>query len=139
MKEPEPKLKPKWRVVNQRTAEVILPFLEIADHFWTRFKGLQGRADLEPGHGLLLVPCSSVHTFMMRFPIDLILLDRTGKVLGVKSTVRPWRMVAPVSQTYAIIEVKGGSALAVSPGDLLRLERVQGQELPASLGFLLKP
>ena len=132
-------MKPTWRLVNQRTSQVIVPFLEIADGFWSRLRGLQGRKDLEPGHGLLLVPCSSVHTFRMRFPLGLILLDKTGHVLGTRGHVAPWSVVPAVPQTHAVVEFKAGSALCVEKGDLLRLERVPGQELPASLAFLLKP
>jgi len=69
---------------------------EVADGPWSRFKGLQFRKYLPPGCGLLLVPCPSVHTFFLRFPIDVLLLDRAGQVLAVRRAVRPWRLVLPV-------------------------------------------
>ena len=63
----------------------------IADSFSLRFRGLMMRSELAPGEGLLLKNCSSIHCFFMRFPIDVIYLDKEMKVVG-KETVEPWRI-----------------------------------------------
>lgn len=68
--------------------------VEIADTFWSRFKGLMGRSTLPRGQAMLLKRCDSVHTAWMRFPIDLVYLDATGKVLGTRHRVMPWRASA---------------------------------------------
>lgn len=75
---------------------------------------------LRPGDGLLLVPCSSVHTFLVGFPIDVVLLDRTGRVLDVQRNIRPGRVVPSVAGTYAVLELPAGSA-TIAPGCTLRL------------------
>ncbi|TML60208.1 MAG: DUF192 domain-containing protein, partial [Actinobacteria bacterium] len=54
-------------------------------------KGLLGRTSLPDGEGLLLKPCGSVHTFFMRFPIDVVFLDRELSVVAVSAEVAPWR------------------------------------------------
>jgi uncharacterized membrane protein (UPF0127 family) len=127
-----------WRLVNRTTGETVADPLEIADGFWSRFRGLQLRAALAPGSGLLLVPCPSIHTFMMRFPIDVVMLDRTGAVIALRRAVRPWRIVAPVPDTYAILELPA-ETLTVGSGDLLRLEPGCGKHSkpPRSVHFLL--
>ena len=54
------------------------PFLyvEIADTFWRRFRGLMGRSDIAPAHALLIFPCSGVHMFFMRFAVDVVYMKR---------------------------------------------------------------
>jgi uncharacterized membrane protein (UPF0127 family) len=98
-----------WRLVRRDTGQAVVERLEIAGNMWTRFWGLQFRAGLSSGSGLLLVPCPSVHTFFMRFAIDVLLLDRQGKVVAVRRGVRPWRVVLPVSDSYATLELPGGT------------------------------
>jgi hypothetical protein len=65
----------------------------VADTVFTRMRGLLGRRTLPPGEGVLLRPAPSVHTCFMRFPIDVVFLDRRFNVVGVRHDVRPWRLV----------------------------------------------
>jgi len=114
------------------TGEVIVERLDVADGIWTRFWGLQFRRELPSGAGLLLVPCSSVHTFFLRFAIDVLLLDRRGVVVALHRSVRPWRVVLPARGAYATLEVPAGSA-NIAVGATLRLDAAEG---PRSLSFL---
>lgn len=97
---------------------VMLAELELATTFWRRFKGLQLRRQLPAEAGLLLAPCSSLHTCFMRFAIDVIMLDRGGTVLQVRRGVRPWRVVLCSSDTRAVIET-APFVLDVQVGDRL--------------------
>ena len=92
-----------WRLVVRATGEVVVPTLILADRFWLRFAGLQFRPRLPQGAGLLLVPCGSVHTCFLSFPIDLICLDSQGRVVGVRKHLRPWRAAIAPAGTHAII------------------------------------
>lgn len=100
---------------------VVAAHLELADSIWKRFMGLMGRPGLEPGHGLHLSPCSSIHMFFMRFPIDAVFLDRDGVVLRVYRGLRPWRMTGIVRRAKACVELPAGTAEAagIAPGDRL--------------------
>ena len=60
---------------------------------WSRMRGLLGRRGLEDGEGILLRPASSVHTWFMLFPIDVVFLDRDLRVLRVVPQLPPWRAV----------------------------------------------
>jgi hypothetical protein len=91
-------------LVCRDTGEVVVEHLEVADNYWRRLVGLQFRRSLPPGDGLLLVPCSSIHTFWMRFAIDVLTLDKTGVVLEVRRAVKPWRIVACHRLTHAVLE-----------------------------------
>src|SRR6185437_15911523 len=81
---------------------------EVADTATTRNKGLLGRTGLPPGGGLWIVPCESVHTFFMKFPLDLVYLDRNRKVKKVRGNVGPWRLSACFS-AHSILELPAGT------------------------------
>lgn len=102
---------PRWKISNLTRGTVLAERVEIADRGATRRKGLLGRDGLAPGDGLWIVPCESVHTFFMRFPIDLVYLDREKRVRKVRSGVPPWRLSACLS-AHSVIELASGAALA---------------------------
>jgi uncharacterized membrane protein (UPF0127 family) len=83
--------------------------LEVADTPSTRNKGLLGLTGLPSGGGLWIVPCSSVHTFFMKFPIDLVYIDRRKKVKKIRSRVGPWRLSACFF-AHSILELPAGTA-----------------------------
>lgn len=85
--------------------------VERASTFWSRLKGLMGRRSLGPNQGLFIAPCNSVHTAFMRFPIDLVFIDRKGEVLQVTHHLQPWR-VATCLKAAAVLELRSGGALA---------------------------
>src|ERR1043166_7696959 len=78
----------------RRTADgaVVCGRCEIPEGSFGRMRGLLGRASLEPGAGMLIDSAPSVHMFFMRFPIDVVFLDRDWKVLSVRHELRPWRV-----------------------------------------------
>ena len=96
----------------------------VADRPLSRLRGLLGRKALPAGEGLLLRPSPSIHTWFMRFAIDVVFLDRELCVLDVRHVVRPWRM-AGRRGARAVLELGAGeiARLGVHPGDRLRLER----------------
>lgn len=81
--------------------------LEEARSWRARTIGLALRVELEPGHGLLLGRCRSVHTFGMRFDIDILFLDGSGRVLRLDQGVRP-RRVRFCRRARAVVEVGSG-------------------------------
>lgn len=126
-----------WHLVDRDTGTVVVDALEVADTFCSRFWGLQFRRRLPAGTGLLLVPCASVHTFWMRFAIDVVFLSGQGRVLEVRGGVRPWRIVGGVRAAHAVLEVAATTA-AVTAGVWLQIEVPRGSHEvpPASLRFL---
>jgi uncharacterized protein len=94
----------------------------VADRPHTRLRGLLGRPGLLPGEGLLLRPSPSIHTWFMRFPIDVVFLDAELRVIGVRESVRPWRL-AGQRRARAALELAAGEAArrGISTGDRIRL------------------
>ncbi len=125
-----------YRLVSKKDGRTILEHLRVADRFWTRFVGLQFHRPLQSDTGLLVVPCPAIHTFCVRFPLDLIWIDRKGRVTGVRRNVRPWRTAKGPARTCAVIETVCGAA-TVEPDEELAIEVVSGPaELPRSIAFL---
>jgi uncharacterized protein len=96
------------RVLNLTRSTLLATSIELADNGPKRNKGLLGRKGLSQGGGLWIVPCESVHTFWMQFPIDLVYLDRTKRIKKLRSDVRPWRLSACLS-AYSILELPSGT------------------------------
>jgi len=81
----------------------------VMNTFWTRLKGLLGSSGLEEGHGLLISPCHSIHTIGMKYPIDVIFLDKNYSVLKVVKRLAPYR-AASYSGAAKTLELPAGSA-----------------------------
>jgi uncharacterized membrane protein (UPF0127 family) len=110
------------RLVTGEGAEVA-GRVEIAASAWKRFLGLMGRTELPRGHGLYLRPCSSIHMFFMRFPLDVAFIDKEGRVLRAYHGLRPWRMSRVVFGAEAAVELPAGTlaGFGVDTGTLLQL------------------
>jgi len=81
----------------------------VADRMLSRMKGLLGRKNLPTGEGILIRPAPSIHTFFMRFPIDVVFLSRQGEVLKIAEHVAPWR-ARSCRHSYAVLELAAGEA-----------------------------
>jgi uncharacterized membrane protein (UPF0127 family) len=79
---------------------------------WSRMVGLLGRAALAPGEGLHLAPCGSVHTFCMRFPIDVLYLDRDLRVVKTVPVLRPFRCSWGGLHVRTTLELPAGTIAA---------------------------
>jgi len=114
------------RLVNVRTGQVVARELLTAFDSASRRKGLLGRDSLPEGAAMLIAPSNAVHTFFMRFPIDVAFLARDGRVLKVRHAVPARRMTAAI-RAYAVAElpagtleradVRAGDTLALHPDD----------------------
>ena len=109
-------------VRNQTRDTVLADAAEVADTSAKRRTGLLKHDRLDPGHGLWIVPCESVHSFFMKFAIDLVYLDRNKKVRKVRHRMVPWRLSACLS-AHSILELPAGVAAAsgTQAGDQLEL------------------
>lgn len=83
----------------------------IASSFQARLLGWMGRRTLEPGEGLCLVPCRSIHTFGMRVPIDVLFVDHDLRIVRSVTALRPGR-IAMDKNAVAVIELPAGDAAA---------------------------
>jgi uncharacterized membrane protein (UPF0127 family) len=108
--------------MNDRTRSAVALEVDVAATRAARRRGLLGRESLGATEGLLLSPCKAVHTVGMRFPIDVIFIDRDGRAVRIVPALAPWR-IAMSTRAKAVIELAAGRAAAsdIQVGDLLYL------------------
>src|SRR5580700_6790115 len=111
-------------VVRNLTRNAILAdAAEMADTSAKRRTGLLKHTHLDPGQGLWIVPCESVHSFFMKFAIDLVYLDRRKKVRKVRHRMVPWRLSACFT-AHSILELPAGAVETsrTQAGDQLHID-----------------
>ena len=108
---------------NDTRNTVLADAAEVADTSAKRRTGLLKHSRLEPGDGLWILPCESVHTFFMKFPIDLVYLDKRRKVRKVRHAVPAWRLSACLT-AHSVLELPAGTAeqTETAVGDELAME-----------------
>jgi uncharacterized membrane protein (UPF0127 family) len=74
-----------------------------------RFVGLLGTKNIESDEGLLIHQCNSIHTFFMAYPIDVIFLDKSEKVIKIIRNLKPWRMTSMYWKASKVLELKAGT------------------------------
>lgn len=81
--------------------------LQVADRHWTRLCGLMGMppAGFVVGQGLWIKPCHGVHTFALRFAIDVIYLDAELRVVHLEENVKPWRLTPILTEADTVLEL----------------------------------
>ena len=112
-------------VVHNRTRDqVLISDGEAATSFLARLRGLIGHAPLQEGQGMMIKPCSSIHTFGMGFPIDVVFADQVGRVVKTASEVPPNR-IGPVARGAAfVLELPAGTIArtGIQVGDQIVIE-----------------
>ena len=109
-------------IVNAQTGGLVAGAAELALTRRTRRRGLLSRRGLDPSAALVLAPCAAIHTVGMRFTIDVLFVNRAGRVVKVVSDLPPWRL-AGAMRAHAAIELAAGAlrACGVKRGDCLLL------------------
>ena len=113
-------------VRNQTRQTVLASRADVADTSERRRVGLLKHTSLAPGEGLWIAPCESVHTFFMKFPIDLVYLDKRLRVRKVRHAVRPWRLSACLT-AHSVLELPAGSVAETGTvaGDELTMDKLE--------------
>jgi uncharacterized protein len=114
----------KLKVRNLTRAKIIAEFADIANDSAKRRTGLLQHSGLGPGEGLWIVPCEAVHTFGMKFEIDVLFLSKKRKVLKVRDAM-PKRRIAMSLLAHSVLELPAGTAKATGTqkGDELEFEK----------------
>jgi uncharacterized protein len=94
---------------NTSTNTVVADRVGVAATRAERAVGLLSKSGLEPGEALWIVPSRGVHTWGMRFPIDVLALDESGVVIDRVSSLRPWRIRLPRRGTAGVLELAAGT------------------------------
>jgi uncharacterized protein len=97
-----------FQLQNARTGTVIATQVLTAFDSTSRNKGLLGRDGLPDGAALIIAPTNAIHTFFMKFPIDVAFVAKDGRVAKIVAALRPWRITAAWG-AYAVIEFPDGA------------------------------
>lgn len=121
------------RLINERTKSAVASIVEIAVSREDRRRGLLGRNGLDASAAMMLAPCAAVHTAFMRFALDVVFVDRSGRVRKIVRGLEPWRLSASFG-AYAAIELAAGGPRDLMPGDRLYLsDPAVGEDRGASV------
>src|SRR5688572_12119833 len=101
----------KYQLLNRSKQTVLATEVELADTSWRRMKGLLGQTseDFSGGKGLWISPSQGIHTIGMRFPIDVVYLDKGHRVIHVSHSVPPFRIAAIRLRARSVIELPAGT------------------------------
>ena len=111
------------RICNARNGRELSENVGVADLVWQRMKGLLGRDRLDPGESLWIKPCKSIHTIGMRFPIDVLFLDKRNVVVAAREKLPPNRITRLYLRAVSVLELPGGTLAAADTraGDRLEI------------------
>jgi uncharacterized membrane protein (UPF0127 family) len=117
------------RVINLTRGSELASALEVADSAAKRNTGLLGRDRLATGEGIWIRPCEAVHTFWMRFPIDLVYLDRKRRIRKLVSALPAWRLSGCL-RAHSVLELPSGTIRATQTqlGDTLEFSNASFEQ-----------
>ena len=112
------------KIINKTKNIILAEDAIIADSPFKRIKGLLGKKGLKPGNALILKPCNSIHTFFMRFAIDVLFVNKDNRVIKAISRLNPFRLTYIYYHADFAVELTAGiiSSTATCPGDLLSIQ-----------------
>ena len=116
---------PLLKLYHRATGICLADNLVLANTALKRLRGLIGRQALAPNEALWLRPCNGIHTFWMRFAIDVIFVDRQLRIVKLVENIRPFRLTLPAAQAASVIEMPAHtiSQHNLRCGDELRVEK----------------
>ncbi len=124
--------RPRLTVFDETAGVALATRAKEATSFWGKFRGLMLRGSLEAGEGLVIRPCNSIHMMFMRFPIDAVFFDTSGKVTRVARGLPRWRGLAMGGRgAKGVVELPAGAAEATQPGHQLRIEPAEETSTPS--------
>lgn len=95
---------------NMTKNNLIIKEAQVADSFFTRFRGLLGRKDLKDDTGLIIKPCNSIHMIGMKFSIDAIFIDKDNKVCHIIPSMKAMSISPLIKKAKYVIEVPEGTS-----------------------------
>ena len=119
---------------NLDTGALVADNVAVADTRATRAVGLLSRSGLNPGEALWIVPSRGVHTWWMRFTIDVLALNESGVVVDRVPGLKPWRIRLPRRGTAGVLELPEGAIAATGTEVGHRIQLITGPGQPVSAG-----
>ena len=96
------------KIYNSTQNNLIAEDVKIAENFFTRSVGLLSRKSLSQDEGLVIRPCCSIHTLFMKFPIDVLFINRKNEIIALYENVKPYRILPIHPTSYYVVELCAG-------------------------------
>ncbi|RKQ33297.1 DUF192 domain-containing protein [Oceanobacillus halophilus] len=97
------------QLINVNTDQMIADDVKSAYTFMSRFKGLMMKKSIAENAGLHISPCSSIHTFFMKFSIDIIYLNQNNEIVGIEESLEPGKIGKRFADAKSVIELPAGT------------------------------
>ncbi len=111
------------KIYNSTQNSLIADDVKVADNFVSRTFGLIPKKEISAGEGLIIKPCCSIHTFFMRFAIDVLFVNKQNEIVALHKNVKPWRILPIHPTSHYVIELASGqiAAKGIEKGMVIRL------------------
>lgn len=96
------------QIINKTKNLILAQDAFLANSLFSRIKGLLGRDTLKPQEALVIKPCNSVHTFFMRFAIDVIFVDTGNKIVALENDLKPYKISPLYFKANYVVELPSG-------------------------------
>jgi len=112
------------KIYNSTQNNLIADDVKVAQSFVTRSVGLLSKKSISEGEALIIKPCCSIHTFFMKFAIDVLFLNKKNKVVALYENVSPWRILPIHLNSKYVIELLAGQIAVknICLSDIIRAE-----------------
>lgn len=112
------------KIYNSTQNKLIAEDVKVAENFFSRSIGLILKKELKKDEGLIIKPCCSIHTFFMKFAIDVIFVNKKNEVVAIYENVKPWRILPIHLTSKYVIELSAGkvSEKNVSKHDIIKVQ-----------------
>lgn len=110
-------------VLNMNNVPVVKR-VAIADTFLMRLKGLLGKSELNEDEGLIIQPCNSIHTFFMKFNLDIAFVDENYMILEIYRNLSPNKFSKIHKDSKFVIEARAGVLSVLKKGDRINIDIV---------------
>ena len=109
------------KLINKNNGKILADNLKIADNFFKRLQGLLGKNSFNEGDGLHIIPCTSIHSFFMKFRFDAIFLNKNNEIVYLIQNMPAWRVSKICFSGYSVVELPSGviKETEISIGDVL--------------------
>ncbi|MEK9149351.1 MAG: DUF192 domain-containing protein [Candidatus Desantisbacteria bacterium] len=112
------------KIINKTKNTVLAQNAIVADTVFKRIKGLLASKNFAEGEALILKPCNSIHTFFMKFPIDVLFINKNNQIIKAISSLPPFRLTYIYFNANFAIELPAGviNSTFTQAGDILTIE-----------------
>jgi hypothetical protein len=104
------------KAFNLRNGRELSDNVIVADSLLKRMKGLLGKSNMQSGEALWIKPCYSIHTFFMRFPIDIVFLNKRNQVTAIIKNLQPNRLTRIYFSAVSVLEMPAGTIETTATG-----------------------